>query len=98
MVAKTAEFIVKKGKLAKIKNAIDQFVRTVHVSEPGTRIYLSLQDEENEFRFLHIMIFESEGAEKKHQGAEYTKKFTKALYPNCKSEPVFKKFNYHGGL
>jgi len=98
MVAKTAEFIVKKGKLDKVKEAIDQYVRIVHVSEPGTRMYLSLQDEENELRFLHIMVFESEGAEKKHQRAVYTEKFTEILYPNCKSEPIFKNFNYFGGL
>jgi quinol monooxygenase YgiN len=98
MIARTAEFVVKKGKLDKVKEAIDQFVRTVHVSEPGTRLLVSFQDEENEFKFLHIMIFESEGAEKLHKTAAYTEKFLKILLPNCKSEPRIKKFNYIGGL
>jgi quinol monooxygenase YgiN len=70
----------------------------VHVSEPGTHVYISLQDEENEFRFLHFMVFESEGAEQKHQGAIYTQKFVEFLYPNCKKDPVFKRFKYIGGL
>lgn len=98
MIARTAEFVVKKGKLNKVKEAIDQFVRTVHVSEPGTRMYVSFQDEENEFRFLHVMIFESEGAEKKHQSAAYTEKFVNILNPNCKREPTLRKFNFIGGL
>jgi quinol monooxygenase YgiN len=98
MVAKTAEFTVKKGKLKIMKEAIDQFVRTVHVSEPGTRMYISLQDEENEFKFLHIMIFESDGAEKKHQAAVYTEKFNEILQPNCKSRPVIKNYTFLGGL
>lgn len=98
MIARTAEFVVKKGKLKEVKEAIDHFVRTVHVSEPGTRIYVSFQDEKNEFKFLHVMIFESEGAEKKHQSAVYTEKFVSILIPNCKSEPTFKKYNFIGGL
>jgi len=98
MIARTAEFVVKKGKLKKVKEAIDQFVRTVHVSEPGTRMYVSFQDEENEFRFLHVMIFESDGAEKKHQSAVYTENFIKILNTNCKGEPVIKKYNFMGGL
>ncbi|MBS0000237.1 MAG: antibiotic biosynthesis monooxygenase [Cyclobacteriaceae bacterium] len=98
MIARTAEFVVKNGKLNVVKDAIDQFVRTVHVSEPGTPIYISLQDEENEFKFLHFMVFESEGAEQKHHGAVYTQKFVEILYPNCKKEPVHKKFKYVGGL
>jgi len=98
MIARTAEFVVKKGKLNKVKEAIDQFVRTVHVSEPGTRMYLSFQDEENEFKFLHVMIFESEGAEKKHQAATYTEKFLRILDPNCKSGLTFRKYNFIGGL
>jgi quinol monooxygenase YgiN len=98
MIARTAEFVVKKGKLNKVKEAIDQFVRAVHVSEPGTRMYVSLQDEENELKFLHVMIFESEGAEKKHQSAGYTEKFVKSLDPNCKRAPTFRKYNFIGGL
>jgi quinol monooxygenase YgiN len=98
MIAKTAEFVVKQGKIDAVKQAIDQFVRSVHVSEPGTAAYISLQDDENEFRFLHVMVFESEGAEKKHEGAVYTQKFVEVLYPNCKKEPVFKRFRYMGGL
>jgi len=98
MIARTVEFIVKKNKLGKVKDAIDHFVRTVHVSEPGTRIYVSLQEKENINKFLHVMIFESDGAAQKHQGAGYTQKFIEILYPNCQSEPVFRDYKYLGGL
>ena len=98
MIAKTAEFIVKNGKLNVVKEAINQFVRTVHVSEPGTPVYISLQDEKDEFKFLHFMVFESEGAEQKHLAAIYTQKFMELLNPNCKKEPVYTRFRYFGGL
>lgn len=98
MIAKTAEYVVKKGKLDKVKEAIATFVRTVHVSEPGTKIYVSVQDKENESRFLHFMIFESEGAEQKHKNAGYTKEFSEILFPNCKSEPVYHEYIYIGGM
>ncbi len=98
MIAKTSEFVVKKDKIEIVKEAINKFVRIVHVSEPGTKIYVSLQEEANEFKFLHLMIFESEGAEEKHQKAGYTKEFVDILYPNCKSEPVFKNYTYIAGL
>ena len=98
MIAMTAEFVAKQGKLEAVKEAIENFVRTVHVSEPGTPIYISLQDEENELKFIHFMVFESEGAEKKHRGAVYTEKFVDFLNPNCSRKPIFKKFKYLGGL
>ncbi len=98
MIARTAEFIVKKNKLGEVKDAIEHFVRTVHVTEPGTKIYVSLQEKENIYKFLHVMIFESDGAAQKHEGAVYTKKFTDILYPNCQNEPVFRNYKYLGGL
>ncbi len=98
MIARISEFVVKKSKLKEVREAIQKFVQAVHVSEPGTKVIVSLQDEENEFKFCHLMIFESEGAEMKHKNAHYTEDFNKILSPSCKSAPVYKKYKYVAGI
>ena len=98
MITKTAEFEALKGKRKKVVEAIEVFTRAVHVSEPGSRLYLSLQDKDNPDKFLHVMAFENEGAELMHQQAGYTQEFMKIINLNCKKDPVFKKYEYVGGL
>ena len=98
MNAKTVEFEVPKGKREKMIEAIEIFTRAVHVSEPGSRFYVSLQDKKNLNKFTHIMAFENEGAELKHKTAGYTEEFFQILDNICKNKPVIKEFNYLGGL
>lgn len=98
MIIKTAEFEALKGKREKIIEAIEIFTRAVHVSEPGSRLYVSLQDKVNPDKFLHVMAFENEGAQLIHQNAGYTREFVQMINLNCKKDPVFKTYDYIGGL
>lgn len=98
MNAKIFEFEVIERKRDKMIEAIEIFTRAVHVSEPGSRLYVSLQDKTNLNKFTHIMAFENEGAELKHKTAGYTVDFFHILENLCKKKPVFKEFNYVGGL
>ena len=98
MNAKTVEFEVLEGRREEMIEAIEIFTRAVHVSEPGSRLYVSLQDKSNLNKFTHIMAFENEGAELKHKTAGYTEEFVQTLDNFCKNKPVFKEFNYVGGL
>ena len=98
MITKTAEFEALKGKRTKVVEAIEIFTRAVHVSEPGSRLYVSLQDKNNPDKFLHVMAFENEGAELKHKLSGYTQDFVKILEKICKNKPIFKEYNYLGGL
>ncbi len=98
MNAKTVEFEVLEGRREEMIEAIEIFTRAVHVSEPGSRLYVSLQDKSNLNKFTHIMAFENEGAELKHKTAGYTEEFVQILDNFCKNKPVFKEFNYVGGL
>ena len=98
MITKTVEFEALKGKRKKVFKAIEVFARAVHVSEPGSRLYVSLQDKINPDKFLHVMAFENEGAELMHRKAGYTKEFVQIINQNCKKRPVFKAYEYVGGL
>lgn len=98
MNAKIVEFEVLDGRRKEMIEAIELFTRTVHVSEPGSRFYVSLQDKTNLNKFTHIMAFENEGAELKHKTAGYTEEFVHIMNKICKNKPVFKEFNYVGGL
>ena len=56
----TARFSVKPEALDRSRSAIEDFVSYVRASEPGTKLYLSLQDRADPTRFLHVMIFDDE--------------------------------------
>ena len=44
------------------------------------------------------MVFDNEGAEMKHKTAEYTQEFVKIINKARTKEPVYKEFNFMGGL
>jgi quinol monooxygenase YgiN len=98
MIIKTTEFEIKPAKLKGVIVAIEHFTRAVHVSEPGSRLYVSIQDKKNKNKFIHVMAFENEGAEMKHRAAEYTQEFETVLKKACTKDPIFKEYTYVGGL
>jgi quinol monooxygenase YgiN len=98
MITKIVEFEVKPNKRKKVIEAIEHFTRAVHVSEPGSRLYVSLQDKKNINKFIHIMAFENEGAEMKHKTAGYTQDFVEKINKTCEKEPIYLDYTYIGGL
>ncbi len=89
----TARFTVKKESVEVCRAAIEEFVDYVTRNEPNTRMYFSVQEEEDETQFLHFFAFEDEAAQEHHANSEAAKKFTAVLYPEC-VEPV-KFTSYH---
>ena len=80
-VHSTARFSIKPEALDRAVEAIGEFVERIRENEPRTLLYLSLQEKENPTRFLHVMAFEDEQAERHHTGTEWVKSFTDVLYP-----------------
>ncbi len=92
----TARFSVKPEALDRCRSAIEEFVSYVRANEPATRLYLSLQDQANPTRFLHLFVFEDEAAEHVHSNSEAVKRFTDALYPETVDGATFEKYTAVG--
>ena len=88
-IYKTASFLVRAGSLDRCTEAVRQFVAEIQRTEPGTQLYVSLQDQINPHRFLHVFIFEDERAETIHREAPATRRFTELLYPELIGEVKF---------
>jgi quinol monooxygenase YgiN len=80
-IYQTARFQVQAEHLAEARQAIEEFVRYVRDHEPGTRLYSSVHEAEDETTFLHYFIFEDEAAQNLHRASEGVMRFTGILYP-----------------
>jgi quinol monooxygenase YgiN len=87
-IHKTARFQVNPPAVEKCRRAIEEFVAYVKANEPGTRLYLSLQDRDDPTRFLHYFIFDDEVAEKRHSTSQGVQRFTAVLYPQLANGKV----------
>jgi quinol monooxygenase YgiN len=76
-----AEYRVRKSGIDKVKRAIQEFVPYVKANEPGTRMYLAWQQEEDPTRFVHFFIFENEAAHETHARSDAVRKFEAAHGP-----------------
>jgi quinol monooxygenase YgiN len=87
MIRLIAQYRIKEGAFDKVQKAVKKFVSAVNIQEPETEYVAYNLSNSNEF--LHIMSFQNESAQQKHQNAAYTLEFVKALYPNCVDKPKF---------
>ena len=79
---KTAVFQVRAEALDTCLEAIRAFVAHAQTKEPGTLMYRSLQSVDDPTRFVHVMAFADEAAEKAHATSDAVRRFTDVLYPN----------------
>jgi quinol monooxygenase YgiN len=89
-----AEYRVRPEGVEKVKRAIQEFVPYVKAEEPGTRMYLAWQRQDDPTRFVHFFIFENEAAHEAHSRSEAVKRFEAAYRPELAgADVVFTNYN-----
>jgi quinol monooxygenase YgiN len=89
-----AEYRVRPEGVAKVKRAIEEFVPYVKANEPGTRMYLAWQKQDDPACFVHFFIFENEAAHKAHSRSAAVKRFEQAYRPELVGgDVVFADYN-----
>jgi len=80
-IHKTARYRVRREGLKTCLAAMGKLVADVQAGEPGSRLYLSMQEQGDETRFLHLRIFEDAAAEERHRSSEAARQLTRVLDP-----------------
>jgi quinol monooxygenase YgiN/uncharacterized protein YndB with AHSA1/START domain len=83
-----AQYQVRPSGTEKVKRAIEEFVPYVKANEPGTRMYLAWQQQEDPTRFVHFFIFADDAAHHAHSQSAAVKQFESAYRPELISEGV----------
>ena len=80
-IYQTGGYQVKASAVEKVKKAIKEFVAYVQANEPGTRMYLAWQQQDDPTRFLHLFIFEDEASQARHGESDAVKRFESIYSP-----------------
>jgi quinol monooxygenase YgiN len=93
-IYQTATYQVKPQAVEKVKRAIEEFVQYVQANEPGTRMYVAWQQQDNPTRFIHLFIFENSAAQTLHSESAAVKRFESIYSPELVGgDVVFTDFN-----
>ena len=76
-----AHYRVRPAGVAKVQQAIEEFVRYVQANEPGTRVYDAWQQKDDPTRFVHFFIFDDEAAHTLHGSSAAVKRFEAVYRP-----------------
>lgn len=83
-----AEYRVRPEGVENVKRAIEEFVPYVTANEPGTRMYLAWQKQDDPTSFVHFFIFENEAAHQAHSRSDAVKRFEAAYRPELLNDGV----------
>lgn len=83
------QYKVKKKKLAKVKDALSEYIEAVKKNEPGTTHYKVFQDGKDSTSFIHLMTFVDKNAKKLHEKTDHLKRLKKILVPISKGKAVY---------
>ena len=87
-IYQSATYRVKQSATAKVKEAIQNFVRYVEANEPGTKMYLAWQRKDDATQFMHLFIFEDAAAQARHGQSKAVQQFESVYSPELVGGPV----------
>ena len=97
-VYQTGSYQVKPSGVARVKTAIEEFVRYVRDNEPGTQMYLAWQRKDDPTRFVHLFIFEDAAAQALHGKSDAVRRFESVYAPELSGgEVVFTDYEMIAG-
>ena len=88
-VHELARYEVRPEALDDVIAAIHEFVAYVRANESGALRYEVWQERDRPTRFVHLLVWRDEEANRIHGESAAVKKFAGALYPNCLSPVEF---------
>jgi quinol monooxygenase YgiN len=77
----TATYQVKPAAIARVKQAIAEFVAYVTANEPGTWLYSAWQEKDRPAHFQHFFIFQDAAAQAAHGASAAVKRFQAVYRP-----------------
>jgi quinol monooxygenase YgiN len=78
-IVRTAGFRARPESLPQVEGAVAMLSAAVRAGEPGTRLFLALQDKADPVRFTLLMVFDDDQAEAAHNSADWSKAFGAGL-------------------
>ncbi len=78
-IIRTAGFRVRPESRHQAEGAVAMLAAAVGAGEPGTRLFLPLQDKADPLRFTLLMVFDDDNAEAAHNAAEWSRAFGAGL-------------------
>jgi quinol monooxygenase YgiN len=81
-IFQTAEYQVTPEAVARVKQAVQEFVHYVEANEPGTLFYSAWQHQGQPTRFTHFFVFENEAARTAHGHSSAVRRFESVYTPD----------------
>jgi len=78
-IIRTAGFRARPESRHQVEGAVAMLSAAVRAGEPGTRLFLPLQDQADPLRFTLLMVFDDDAAEAVHNAADWSKAFGAGL-------------------
>ena len=96
MIYVTARFRVNSETFNDSLYAINDHIDYVKTNEPGTLQYVSVNDHDDPFSFLHFMVFQDEAAEEEHRSSPGGQAFAAGISPYLVGDVEFKRWREVG--
>lgn len=81
MIYEATRYSVRPGTAQACKEAVRELVEHVREREDGTLLYVVMQEEEDDHRFLHLATFQNRAARDRHHESSAMRLFMDLVYP-----------------
>ena len=87
-IFQTAHYQVNPAAVGDVMAAIEEFVAYVRENEPGTRMYVAWQQQDDLTKFVHLFEFADEAAHQVHGNSAAVRAFEAVYRPELAAGPV----------